>query len=153
MKRILTIIFLISPCIIFCQDSTMNRLTKDMDSSNNMAKTPVKIFNGQRAINSNTTEMVGKGKMEFYVTHYFDDFDGPGGVVTRFLGLDNARDVRIAFHIGVGKNLDINVSRTKGAGAVTRLYELALKYKIMEQRENDPGHPFAMAFFASAAVA
>jgi hypothetical protein len=133
------------------QDSTMNSLTNDMDKKE-VVKVPVKIFSTERTINANTTETVGKGKMDFKVTHNFDDIDGAGGIFGRFLGLDNAKDVRIGFHIGVSKNLDVIVSRDKGAGSVNRLYELGFKYKLMDQIENDPSHPFAIAVFANAAV-
>jgi hypothetical protein len=137
----------------------MNSLTKDMEAPE--GKEPVKIFNSIKAINANTTEMVGRGKMDFRVTHNFDDIDGKGGMIARFLGMDNAKDLRIGFHIGLTDNLDISIARIKGAGAITqnasgsaqRFYELALKFRIMEQRENDPSHPFAVAIFASNAVA
>jgi hypothetical protein len=105
--------------------------------------------------------MTGKGKLDFRITHNFDDINGPEGVLGRFLGLDNALDVRIGFHIGLTDWLDVNIARVKGAGAVTnngngdsgRFYELAMKFLLMQQREGDPRHPLSIALFLSTAVA
>jgi Membrane bound beta barrel domain (DUF5777) len=163
MKRFFWLICFLLPIQLLAQDTTaMKDLTKDMDASTTNEKRPaVKIFNSEKSILANTTEMVGRGKMDFRVTHNFDDIDGHGAsMISRFLGLDNARDVRIGFHIGITDNFDVSVARVKGGGAVTnnasgsvtRLFELALKYRFMEQREDDPSHPFAIALFASNAI-
>ncbi|HLG40494.1 MAG TPA: DUF5777 family beta-barrel protein [Chitinophagaceae bacterium] len=161
MKRYFWLIAFLLPLQLFAQDTTANDLLKDMDNSSDTKKASVEVFKTQRAINANTTEMVGKGKMDFRVTHYFDDIDGKGASMTqRFLGLDNARDIRVGFHIGLNDNLDVAVARVKGAGAVTqnasgsvlRFFEFSLKYRFMEQRENDPSHPLAMALFVSNAI-
>jgi hypothetical protein len=143
-------------------DTTINSLTRDMDASaTTEKKARVDIFNTQKAILANTTETVGRGKMDFRVTHNFDDIDGHGAsMVSRFLGLDNAKDIRVGFHIGLTDNVDVSVARVKGGGAitnnasgsVTKLFELGLKFRFMDQRENDPKHPFAMALFLSNAI-
>jgi hypothetical protein len=153
MKRYSWIVFFLLPLQLIAQDTTMNRLMKDMETPASEEKRPVQIFNSVKAINANTTEMVGKGKMDFRITHNFDDIDGKGGIFGRFLGLDNVRDVRIAFHIGLTDRLDVNVARVKGAGSVNRLYELAFKYLLMRQLENDPSHPLSVALFVNAVVA
>ena len=160
MKRYFWLIIFLLPLQLLAQDTTANDLLKD--NSSDTKKAVIEIFNTQRAINANTTEMVGKGKMDFRITHYFDDIAGGGGnsVLQRFLGLDNARDIRIGFHIGLTDNLDVSVARVKGAGAVTnnasgsvlRFFEFSMKYRLMEQRENDPSHPLAMALFVSNAI-
>jgi hypothetical protein len=135
------------------KDSTINNLLKDVDTPNEK-KEPVKIFNSEKAINANTTTMVGKGKMDFRVTHNFDDIDGKGGVFGRFLGLDNARDVRIGFHIGLSNRFDLIVARDKGASTnVNRIYELGFKWLLAQQLENDPKHPLSLALFANTATA
>jgi hypothetical protein len=140
------------PMQLLAQDSTMNSLMNDMGTSI-PEKKPVKIFNTIKAINANTTEMTGKGKMDFRISHNFDDIDGKGGVFSRFLGLDNVRDVRIGFHIGLSNKFDVHVARDKGAGAVNKLYELGFKWLVTQQLENDKKHPLSIALFANAAVA
>ncbi len=116
-------------------------------------KKPVEIFNSQKVINANTTETVGKGKMEFKVTHNFGDAAGDFGGLKNFFGLDNAVDIRIAFQTGIGKKMDLTVARSKGAGKQQRLWELGLKYQLLQQLENDPSHPVSLALYANHVVA
>lgn len=117
-----------------------------------LAKKPVQIFSSEKAINANTTETVGKGKLAFKVTHNFGDIGGSNGGIKRFFGLDNTTDVRIAFQVGVGKKFDLVAARAKGAGLVQQQWELGLKYQLLQQAENDPGPPLAIAIFANAVV-
>lgn len=169
MRKYFWLVCLLLPLQLLAQDTTatksadtsMDALTKDMDASTTEKKEPVRIFNTQKAILANTTEMVGRGKLDFRVTHNFDDIDGHGqSMISRFLGLDNAKDIRVGFHIGLTDNIDVSVARIKGGGAITNnasgsashLFELAFKFRLMEQRENEPKHPFAMALFLSNAI-
>jgi Membrane bound beta barrel domain (DUF5777) len=155
MKRIFLFTGLFISLQIFAQDSTMNELTKDMGNAGDTGKGPVKIFNSQKTINANTTEVVGKGKMEFKVTHNFSDIAGDNGGIKSFFGLDNAEDVRIGFIIGLCKNFDLVLARAKGtdAGKQQRLWEMGFKYKLMQQLENDPSHPLSVALFANVVAA
>jgi hypothetical protein len=130
----------------------MNSLMKDMDSKNDKTGKPVKIFNSEKAINANTTEVVDKGKMEFKVTHNFGDIAGTNGGIKNFFGLDNATDIRIAFEMGLAKGFDLTAARAKGAGLVQSLWELGLKYQLMRQMENDPSHPLSVAIYTNAVV-
>src|SRR5258706_12311766 len=91
------------------QDTTIHK-------NSNSEKRPVKIFNSEKTINANTTEVVGKGKMDFKVTHNFSDIAGHDGGIKNFFGLDNSTDIRIAFHIGLTDRLNLNIARTKGDG-------------------------------------
>jgi hypothetical protein len=116
-------------------------------------KKPVQVFSSEKAINANTPETVGKGRMAFKVAHNFGDIAGSGGGIKQFFGLDNATDVRIAFEIGLGKHFDVIAGRAKGASQQQRLWETGLKYKFMEQRENDPSHPLSVALFANMVIA
>lgn len=117
-------------------------------------KKPAKIFNSERVILNNTTEPVGKGKMQFLVTHYFDDIAGPAGGIKNLFGLDNSTDIRIGFNFGLTDRLDVGIARAKGGHPrpelrMDKLYELAFKYQLMRQYENDPTHPIALSFFFS----
>jgi hypothetical protein len=114
---------------------------------------PVKAFSAPKTINARTTELTGKGKMDFNVTHNFGDVGGSNGGLKRFFGLDNATDISIAFTVGLGENFDASIARVKGAGAQQQLYELAGKYRFMQQRENDPSHPLSLALFANMVIA
>ena len=116
-------------------------------------KKPVQIFSSEKAINANTPETVGKGKMAFKVSHNFGDIAGDNGGIKQFFGLDNSTDIRIAFQIGLGKRFDVIAARAKGAGQQQQLWEMGLKYKLMEQMENDPSHPLSVALFANTVIA
>jgi len=116
-------------------------------------KKPVLIFSSEKAINSTTPETVGKGKMAFKVSHNFGDIGGKAGGIKNFFGLDNSTDVRIAFEIGLGKKLDAIIGRTKGAGQQQRAIEIGLKYKVVQQLENDPSHPVSISLYGNIAIA
>ena len=111
-------------------------------------KTPVAIFNHMKVINANTTELIGKGKMDFNVTHNFGDLAGSLGGLKNFFGLDNTTDVRIGFEIGLGKNLDVIVSRAKAAGNISRIFETGFKYRFLQQT-TDNSTPLSLALFVN----
>jgi len=153
MKRVFVFASLLFTLPVFAQDS----LFSDMDKKAAVEIKPVKIFNSERAIVSNTTEPVGRGKMQFVVMHYFDDLAGSSGGLKNFFGLDNSMDVKIGFNIGLTDRLDFTIARAKSGHPraelrVGNIYELALKYQLMRQVENDPSHPLAMSFFFSNAI-
>jgi hypothetical protein len=120
-------------------------------------KTPVpaeftntKVFYSQKAINSKTVEVHPKGIMDFSIDHYFGDIAGDnGGPKHGFFGLDAIKDVRIGFQIGLSDRLNVLIARAKGSGFVTNQYELGLKYQALRQKDNDPGHPLSLTFFAN----
>lgn len=109
-------------------------------------KKAVEIFRSVKTINANTTELVGKGKMDFQVTHNFDDIGGSRGGIRNFFGLDNSTDVRIGFEVGVGKNMDVQLARVKAAGNISRIVELGLKYRVLQQTE-DNSTPVSLTLF------
>lgn len=149
MKKIIVVhLLMLISTVLVAQDSLLNIGDNTAD-----AKKPVKIFNSQKAINANTTEVVGKGKMEFKVMHNFGDIGGDFGGLKNFFGLDNASDIKIAFEIGLGKRFDILFARAKGAGQQQKLWEMGIKYQLLQQLESDPAHPLSVAFFANAVIA
>jgi hypothetical protein len=127
---------------------------KDMNSkTGSHEKMPVKIFNSSRTINANTTQLTGKGKMDFNLTHNFGDIAGSGGGSKTFFGLDAITDDRIGFTIGLGNKFDLITARAKGAGPVQNLWQLGFKYALLQQLENDPAHPFSIALFGDVVLA
>ena len=109
-------------------------------------KTPVPAFSSEKVILANTTELVGKGRMDFKVTHNFDDVGGSRGGIRNFFGLDNTTDVRIGFEVGVSNNLDLILARAKAAGNVSRIVELGMKYRFLQQTA-DNSVPVSLALF------
>jgi hypothetical protein len=169
MKKFYWLCCFLLPLQLIAQDSTINDLMKGMETAPSNAKLPVRIFNAQKTINCYTTEMVGRGKMEFNVSHNFGDIAGNTGGIKRFYGLDASTDIRIGFHIGLTSRIDLNLARIKGdelrlrldtavGGRQSvellpaRLFEIALKFLILRQLENDPSHPISMALFVNTVV-
>ncbi|MCB0715959.1 MAG: hypothetical protein KDC06_08095 [Chitinophagaceae bacterium] len=118
-----------------------------------MKAKPVIIFSSDKAINTNTTSTVGKGKMDFKVTHNFGDIAGKAGGIKNFFGLDNTTDVRIGFEVGLMPNLDAILARSKGAGLQQREVELGMKYRFLTQTENVSTHPLSMALYLNSVIA
>ncbi len=106
------------------------------------------LFSSPRLINANTVELIPKHVLEFKVTHNFGDIAGDNGGSKTFFGLDNATDVRIGFQYGVSRKLNLIAARSKGAGTVQQLYELGIKYRLMQQAE-DAQHPLSVTLFAN----
>jgi hypothetical protein len=119
----------------------------------NKEKKSVQIFSSEKAINAITPELVAKGKMAFKVSHSFGDIAGNNGGIKNFFGLDNSTDVRIGFQTGIGNRINLITARAKGAGQQQRLWELGLKFKLLEQLENDPSHPLSIALYANTVIA
>lgn len=159
MSKVFFLLYIIISFRVAAQDSTMNNLFKSMDKPVGSEKKPFKIFESEKLINANTTELIGKGKMDFRVIHNFYDAAGADGGINNFFGLDHAADIKIGFEIGLGRRLDLITSRVRGAenyqtlfSDVQKIWELGFKYRVIEQKENDPGHPLSLAIFANTAV-
>lgn len=114
---------------------------------------PTHIFFDTRLINANTVQLIPKGILEFKVSHSFEDAAGSNGGLKNFFGLDNAVDVRIGFQYGLSRRINIAAARYKGSGLITRIYELGVKWLVLQQADNDPGRPVSLALYGNAAVA
>lgn len=132
-------------------DSSANNLLNELEGKGTTPamKKPVAVFLSQRLINANTTEMLKQGHLEFKVVHNFGDIGGTFGGIKNAYGLDNSTDIKIGFTFGITKNFNVMVSRNKGFGNVTQLWEMAFKYRFMQQMENDPTHPLSIAMFVN----
>lgn len=152
MRKILFFFYMLTTMALSAQvDTAADNLLKDLEGKGAPAhvKKPVAVFLSHRLINANTTEMLKKGHLEFKVVHNFGDIGGTFGGIKNAFGLDNSTDVKIGFSIGITKNLNLMFSRNKGFGQVTQLWEMAAKYRIMQQLENDPSRPLSIAVFAN----
>jgi len=135
-----------------------NAFSQQTDSSHLVAQKPKPeytwIFSSPKLINANTVEMIPAGFLEFKVAHNFGDIAGDNGGIENFFGLDNAQDIRIGFQYGVSKKVNLIAARAKGADQfpntieLRRLYELGIKYRLMQQA-NDPAHPFSISLFGN----
>lgn len=147
-------IALLGCCIAFqglCQQDSTS--TPSSSNNKNEQKEPARIFMSPKVVNANTVQLIPKGVLEFKVVHNFGDLAGSGGGIKNFFGLDNAQDIRIGFEYGLSKRINLAAARYKGAGQMQRLYELGLKWLVLQQAEKDPSHPLSLALFINAAVA
>ena len=112
---------------------------------------PVKIFQSQKVINTKSAEVLRKGVLEFNVAHNFGDVAGDFGGIKRFFGLDNSTDVRIGFQLGLSDKVNLVMARAKGH-LVTQLWELGLKWQLLQQLENDPSHPLSLTLYVNDVV-
>lgn len=160
MRKIPLLFTLLISLHSMAQDSTFNNLLEGLEEKPTNRKAAVKIFESERLINANTTDLVGKGKMVFRIIHNFYDVAGSNGGIKNFFGLDNAADIKLSFETGLGHHLDMITSRDRGGenyqtdfSKVQKLWELGFKYKFAEQRENDPTHPLSVVLFANNVIA
>jgi len=95
-------------------------------------------FNSTRVINAHSTETLWKKELDFRVGHRFGDIAGAAGGVQSAFGLDNSADISIGFEYGLTNDLDIGLTRYKGAGPYTQLFEGYAKYKFIRQTSKTP---------------
>jgi hypothetical protein len=97
----------------------------------------IATFKSTRIIQGSSTETLKKHELDFRVDHRFGDIGGQFGGTKTFFGMDNSTDIRIAFEYGVTDRLMIGISRSKGSGGLTQLYEGLAKYRLLQQTTDD----------------
>jgi hypothetical protein len=155
MRKLLFCIYMLMGLSLSAQvDTTSNNLMNELDSKTAAppGKAPVKIFYSQRLISANTVEVIPKGRLVFNVVHLFGNMAGQFGGWKNAFGLDNSQDIKIGFQLGLTKRLNVIVSRNKGNAEMLHLWEMAFKYKFLEQRENDPSHPLSLTVFTNGVI-
>jgi hypothetical protein len=106
-------------------------------------------FKDTRVINIQSVEVLQKNTMDFRIMHRFGDLFGAGGGWQTFYGLENVADVSIGLEYGATHQLTLGVSRTKGAGELTRLLNGQAKYRLMHQT-TDNAIPLSMTVVGTA---
>ena len=95
-------------------------------------------FNSTRVINSHSTEMLEKKSMDMKIGHRFGDIAGDNGGAKTLFGIDNSSDIAVGLEYGITNNLNIGITRYKGAGPYLQLYEAYAKYKVLAQSNEMP---------------
>jgi len=144
--RMLTALLLVAPAVM-AQDDLSKMFGKDSVSGGPVIAT----FKSTRIINGQSNETLKKGELDFRVAHRFGDLGGDAGGSKTFFGMDNSTDIRIAFEYGITDRLMVGVSRAKGSGNFSQLYEGLAKFKILQQTM-DNRIPLAITVFGSAVV-
>jgi hypothetical protein len=108
-------------------------------------------FKSTRIIMGHSNETLKKHELDFRVAHRFGDAGGSfGGTKTAF-GLDNSTDIRIAFEYGVTDDLMVGISRVKGSGDLSQIFEGLAKYRILKQT-TDNHIPVSLTVFGNVTV-
>jgi hypothetical protein len=133
-KKIFSIIFfLIVSVNLTAQQTELEKMTSD--NAKPLAKHEKVKYTFKSATigigRSNETQ--AKHNLNVVITHRFGDIAGEFGSFKTFFGMDNATDVKIGFDYGITNRLTVGVARTKGNVTVKNLYELGLKYRLIEQ--------------------
>lgn len=134
------------------QVSAQDELEKALMNNKPVHEKVSATFKSTKLINGHTNETIYKNEMDFKVDHRFGDIAGGNGGLRQFFGLDQSTDVRIGFDYGLSDRLTVGLARAKGATTVQQLYELSIKYRLLEQT-TDYHIPFAITFFGSNTIA
>ncbi|ASZ09931.1 porin [Chitinophaga pendula] len=146
---ILRIAFL---CLLSQWCMAQDDLSKMFDKDTPKEHTPViATYKSTRIIQGHSTEMLKKRELDFRVAHRFGDLGGEFGGSKTFFGMDNSTDIRIAFEYGITDNLMIGVSRAKGSGDLSQLYEGMAKFRLLQQTTDDHV-PVSLVVFGNAVV-
>jgi hypothetical protein len=104
-------------------------------------------FNGTRVINMNSVEVLEKRQLDVRITHRFGDMATKGAEHT-FFGIENVADTRIAFEYGICNDVTIAFARLKGVGIMSELLEGSLKYRLLQQT-NDNSTPVSVTLLGN----
>lgn len=108
-------------------------------------------FNDRRVINSQSVEMLKKGKMDFRTYHRFGDLLGTSGGWQSFYGLENAADIGIGFDYGLNDHINFGIMRAKGAGELRQLVNGYFKARLMRQQVQG-NNPLSITFVANSTI-
>jgi hypothetical protein len=101
-------------------------------------------FKGNRIINSQSIEMMGKQNLDFRISHRFGAINS--GAYDLF-GLDQAYQ-RMSFTYGISDLVNIEIGRS----SVNKVYDGTVKFKLMRQVVKDKKRPVSMVFLSNIAV-
>lgn len=104
-------------------------------------------FKTTRLVNGHSIEQVGKGVLDFRISHRF----GPpseGRPLYNFFGLDQA-NIRLGLEYGVTNGIMVGLGRTKDPGKAVDGF---LKVKLLRQSKGARKMPFSLSYFGSAVI-
>ena len=131
---------------------TMYGLAQDLanlfEDSTTTHEPVIATYKSTRIIQGASTETLKKRELDFRVDHRFGDAGGEFGGTKTFFGMDNSTDIRIAFEYGITDRLMAGISRSKGSGGQTQMYEGLAKYRLLQQT-TDNHIPITLAVFGN----
>ncbi len=129
MKFILAFTLSIFTLSAIAQDDLLNMLDS-VAPQKKEHKTVTATFKTTKIINLQSSQTVGKGELDFRITHRFGNIgkESQGGIHTLY-GWDAISDVRFSFDYGITKKLQVGIARNKQRENL----DGSLKWRLMEQ--------------------
>jgi hypothetical protein len=121
-RAAIALLFLLPISGVFGQDDLLQQL----QTENKKPEYVIATFKSTRLINQHTSQLVGKGTLEFKIQHRFGKLTD----LSTFFGLDQAR-IRIGLTYGATDWLDVGIGRSTQGQVV----DGSLKFRIARQRQ------------------
>lgn len=166
MKKILLLSLAVMPAVKGLAQNDLGKLFGDSSSAALKHQPVIATFQDEKIVLSNSVKTLHKHDLLFNVAHRFDDIAGSNGGIKTFFGFDNTTDINIGFAYGISDRFTVGAARFKGApvfavnpannnpvyvNSLTQLYELSLKYQLLEQT-GDNRLPVTVTLFGNTVV-
>ena len=147
MKYIFTVVLSFATLFLCAQDDLLKMLDTVSTGDNNHDKV-TGMFKTTKVISLQTPQTVGKGELDFRITHRFGNIGekSNGGVHTLY-GWDAISDVRFSFDYGITRKLQVGVARNKRDENL----DGTLKWRFMEQTLDNKG-PITICAYSMASL-
>jgi len=124
MKKLVSVIFILNISFnLWAQEDLLNSLENEQPQSKQLV---FASFKGTRLINLHTIETLGKGSLDFRISHRFSDFSTGA---SNFWGLDGPATIRLGFDYSVTDRFTVGIGRS----SYGKLVDGFLKYRILRQ--------------------
>jgi len=147
LKKMILLILLLSAGKVKAQDTTdlMSMLESEV-IGDNKSKTnyTTATFKTTRLINGHTVENVGKGVLDFKISHRFGKLNNGG---YELFGLDNAT-MRMGFDYGINRYLMIGIGRS----TFEKTYDAFFKIKLLRQSTGKRNMPITLSYVPTIAL-
>jgi mono/diheme cytochrome c family protein len=98
-------------------------------------------------INTQTTQVLPKGKAEFTIQHRFGQTSLNKNFITDFLGMDLVANLRLAYAHSFGERWYVELGRTR----FSKVYDLGVKYLLLQQTK-DNFTPLSIALYTNIGI-
>jgi len=126
-KIIFTLIGFITTIQGFAQDDLMQQLEKETEKKKEFTQS---TFKSTRVINSHSLETLGKGALDFRISHRFGSFNSG---FNNWYGLDGPATIRLSFEYSINNRLMVGIGRSSQG----KLYDMTFKYRVLRQTTNN----------------
>ncbi|MBO9702104.1 MAG: hypothetical protein J7604_17985 [Sporocytophaga sp.] len=124
MKKLVFVILILNISLkLWAQEDLLNSLENEQPQTKQLI---FASFKGTRLINLHTIETLGKGSLDFRISHRFSDFSTGA---SNFWGLDGPATIRLGLDYSITDRFTIGIGRS----SYGKLVDGFLKYRILRQ--------------------